>query len=91
MCMVFLRAHAPWPEQAQPKDGGVVRPARRIRKYGRAPRTYWRELMAERVASTPNCLTHICRMAEGWGEDEIKAGIAHLRSLHAILKRSATQ
>ena len=28
-------------------------------------------------------------MAEGWGEDEIKAGIAHLRSLHAVLKRSA--
>ena len=28
-------------------------------------------------------------MAEGWGEDEIKAGIAHLQSLRAVLKRSA--
>ena len=79
----------PCPKQSRPKDGGVVRPAGRIRKYGRAPHTYWRELMAERVASTCNCLMHICRMAEGWGEDEIKAGIAHRRSLHAVRKRSA--
>jgi len=47
--------------------------------------------MAERVASTRNCLMHIRRMAEGWGEDEIKAGIAHLRSLHAVRKRRANK
>ena len=82
-------ARTPCPEQSRPKDGGVVRAAGRVRKYGRAPHTFWRVLMVGRVASTRNCLTHVCRMAEGWGEDEIKAGIAHRRSLHAVLKRSA--
>ena len=48
-------------------------------------------LSLRRTGVRPHVLAfHRSAMVEGWDDDKINAGIAHLQSLHAVPKRSAT-
>ena len=85
-------ARTPCPKQSRPKDGGVV-----LGGVGTQGRSCFAHLLALFPSSwqegvPPHILAfRTSAMAEGWGEDEIKAGIAHLQSLRAVLKRSANK